>query len=257
MYSTREIFEVDGKHYPIVTALPRQLNNLFSNNHNSLISHSKIRNRLFDYRNLMPFYPLLCRILRKKIQKVIASSQQPATNNQLIISSFAAVKNIVPCCFSPLLIRRSWGRFVATLYLHSPMQYIRENYSEYNQKLTGVKKRIFVLVSKYLRPRDKAPRQYDHIIYNSHYTKSIAENIYTSSQQPAASREVIYPKVNPLFFSTPVAKDHEILDYVVYVGRLVKFIRETDLVIKLANELALNLIILGDGPDADYLKSIA
>jgi glycosyltransferase involved in cell wall biosynthesis len=137
------------------------------------------------------------------------------------------------------------------------MQYIRENYSEYTQKLTGVKKRIFVLVSKYLRPWDKAPRHYDHIIYNSHYTKSIAEKIYAGSLKLETWSEISYPKLNPLFHSEPVAKEHEILDYVVSVGRLVNFIRETDLVIKLANELSLNLIVLGDGPDADYLKSLA
>jgi glycosyltransferase involved in cell wall biosynthesis len=49
----------------------------------------------------------------------------------------------------------------------------------------------------------------------------------------------------------------EILDYFVYVGRLVKFIRETDRIIKLANELAFPLLILGDGPDAEALKKLA
>jgi hypothetical protein len=134
------------------------------------------------------------------------------------------------------------------------MQYIRENYSEYTQKLTGLKKWIFVVVSQYLRPRDKAMRYYDHIIYNSHYTKSVAEYIY--HREPKIST-ILYPSIHPSILAESVAKNHEILNYYVYVGRLVNFIRETDLVIKLANELSLNLLVLGDGPDAGYLKSIA
>jgi hypothetical protein len=57
MYSNKTHFEVDGKQYTIVTALPNWINKLFRQG-----------SRLFDYRNLMPFYPLLCWILRKKIE---------------------------------------------------------------------------------------------------------------------------------------------------------------------------------------------
>lgn len=47
------------------------------------------------------------------------------------------------------------------------------------------------------------------------------------------------------------------MNYYVYVGRLVNFVRESDLVIKLFNKLKLPLIIIWSWPDELYLKSIA
>lgn len=66
---------------------------------------------IFDYRNLIVFYPLFMKILSRKIKK-----RKP---DEVQISSFAIAKNIeqigVP----------------TSLYLHSPMQYIRSHYEEY------------------------------------------------------------------------------------------------------------------------------
>jgi len=46
-------------------------------------------------------------------------------------------------------------------------------------------------------------------------------------------------------------------EYYVYVGRLVNFVRESDKIIKLCNQLKIPLIVMGSGPDEVYLKSIA
>jgi glycosyltransferase involved in cell wall biosynthesis len=245
MYSNKTHFEVDGKQYSIVTALPNWINKLFVQD-----------SRLFDYRNLMPFYPLLCWILRRKIYKEIWNKRSESGSYQLVISSFAAIKNIIPAPSPSEAVGRGlgWGKksqISCLLYLHSPMQYIRENYSEYTRKLTGVKRWIFVLVSKYLRPWDQSYRHYDTVLCNSHYTATIASHIYNLQST------ISYPIIHPTIISESVASDWEIKDYFIYVGRLVKFIRETDLVIKLANELGFNLVILGDGPDAEELKQLA
>jgi len=47
------------------------------------------------------------------------------------------------------------------------------------------------------------------------------------------------------------------MNYYVYVGRLVNFVRESDLIIKLFNKLKLPLIVIWSWPDELYLKSIA
>ena len=45
--------------------------------------------------------------------------------------------------------------------------------------------------------------------------------------------------------------------YFVCVGRLVSFVRECEIIIKLFNELKLPLLMIGSGPDEEKLKNIA
>jgi hypothetical protein len=96
-----------------VTALPKWLNNVFLYFSKNKI---KILSSLFDYRNLMMFYPFFMKVLSRKIKRY-----QP---NEIIISSFAIAKNI-----SVTDIKKK-------LYLHSPMQYIWSHYDEYTHKLS-------------------------------------------------------------------------------------------------------------------------
>ncbi|MFZ5341096.1 MAG: hypothetical protein ACOZBL_00540 [Patescibacteria group bacterium] len=46
-------------------------------------------------------------------------------------------------------------------------------------------------------------------------------------------------------------------DYYIYVGRLVKFVKELDKIIELFNSIDEKLLIIGTGPDEIYLKSIS
>ncbi len=229
LYSTHETFAVGGRQIPIVTALPHRINRLFVYWARSWWYPMRW---LFDYRNLLFFYPLLCRLLRRKIQQ--------ATPDRLVISSFAAAKNLVPI---------SWREIPTTLYLHSPMQYIWENYSEYMQKLSWLKKMLFQFATSYLRPRDKKSRLYETVYANSRYTASCAQTYYSIDAR------VWYPPLDTRFFSSPVVTVPR--DYFVYVGRLVRFIREVDVIIEMCNTMQLPLLILWSWPDEDYLKSIA
>lgn len=229
LYSTHEVFAVDGKNIPIVTALPKRINKLFAW---WMRTNSTIGRWIFDYRNLMFFYPLLCWLLRRKIQNV-----SPET---LIISSFATAKNVVP----------AWWRPIPTiLYMHSPMQYIWENYAEYMQKLSWWKKWLFCLAARYLRPWDKTKRVYGQVYANSTYTATCAHHYYW------LDATVWYPQIPQPFFDTPVPA--QVRDYFVYIGRLVRFIREVDRIIELCNTYQLPLLILWTGPDEAYLRSIA
>ena len=228
LFTDRPDLQNDTHKLQIITALPRWVNQLFQfcSTHNiPLISW------LLDYRNLMFFYPTLMCILSKKIKKY--------GPERIVISSFAIAKNITPI-----------SGVKTTLYLHSPMQYIWSHYDEYKTKLTGIKGKLFRWVTGKLRKRDLRYTHFDTVYANSEYTAKLAEELYTMHHA-----SVSYPHISPAFTHAEVVETP--LPYFVYVGRLVTFVRESDVIIHLFNELGLPLIMMGSGPDEVYLKSIA
>ncbi len=230
----------------IVTALPRRMNKLFL-----WCSTHKVPflSRLFDYRNLIFFYPILMRILSRKIKRYLKRDKKSiflgrlhkrgAIPGQIFISSFAIAKNITPISGIPM-----------TLYLHSPMQYVWTHYNEYKEKLTGIKKTIFNRIVPRLKERDLDHTKFDKIYANSKYTAQEAKKLY-------GMQDIIikYPRIPNKFFIPAVQETSQ--EYYLYVGRLVNFVRETDKVIKLCNTMKAPLIVMGNGPDEVYLKSIA
>ncbi len=212
----------------VVTALPKRVNKLFlwCSNHNI-----PLLSRLFDYRNLMFFYPTLMRILSRKIKKY-----HP---DYITISSFAIAKNITPI-----------SGIKTTLYLHSPMQYIRTHYDEYKEKLQWVKWKLFNRVVPKLRKWDLKFTKFDKVYANSKYTAQEAEKLYGIH-----TITIKYPVVTEKCFIPAVERNPQ--SYYLYIGRLVTFVREADKIIKLCNELKVPLIMMGNGPDEVYLKSIA
>lgn len=212
---------------PVVTALPRWINQFFlfcSTHRVPLLSW------LLDYRNLMFFYPVLLRILSCKIKRY-----KP---EHIMISSWAVAKNIKPI---------SWVK--TTLYLHSPMQYIRSHYDEYHEKLKWCKGKIFNRIVPKLRERDLKYTHFDKVYANSIYTAELAQKLY------AMKAIVKYPRIEDAYLHTEVVEQP--LPYYIFVGRLVTFVKECDVIIHLFNKLWLPLIMLGSGPDELYLKSIA
>lgn len=236
-YSIQTRRRVDDKTYRIITALPRWLNRWF------IICNTRklfILSTLFDYRNLMFRFPLLTYILRNKIKKY-----NPST---VVISSFAAAKNIAPLQKSEIRDHKSkW--YTISLYLHSPMQYIWENYEENIAKLRFPIKQLYQLAALYLRPWDKKKRYYDEVYFNSEYTERLAKKLYNLEW------EVKYPALDEIFHTTSMTYD--ICNYYIFMGRLVRYVREIDKIIQLFNSLQLPLIIAGDGPDMTYAQNIA
>ena len=255
----------------VVTALPNRINIFFNRcgNHNI-----PLLSRLFDYRNLMFFYPSLMRILSHKIKKF--------NPDHILISSFAIAKNITPI-----------SGIKTTLYLHSPMQYIRTHHDEYQEKLQWIKWKLFNRIVPKLRRWDLKFTKFDKVYANSKYTANEAKKLYGME-----NITIKYPRIPDKFFierrnenlnfrdgfhdvelmpttwehvSTNEMKwlqsskaDRRVpavqetpLEYYLYVWRLVTFVRETDKIIKLCNELKVPLIVMGSGPDEVYLKSIA
>ena len=172
----------------------------------------------------------------RKIPMNVMNRDSP---DYITISSFAIAKNITPISGIP-----------TTLYLHSPMQYIRTHHDEYKEKLTGIKGRIFNRIVPRLRERDLRYTKFDKIYANSKYTAQEAKKLYDME-----NITIKYPRIPERFFLPAVEETpHE---YYIYVGRLVNFVRESDKIIKLCNEMKVPLIVMGSGPDEQYLKSIA
>lgn len=114
LVSDQRILSIDGNDIQIITALPTWLNNFFVRNTKKNIPLLK---KIFDYRNLIVFYPQLMKILSRKLRRF--------AYDKVSISSFAVAKNIDFDTSKP-----------HTLYLHSPMQYIRTHKDEYEQKIS-------------------------------------------------------------------------------------------------------------------------
>lgn len=272
LFSDKTHYEIHDMTLPIITALPRWLNALFVRWSGTPSKYLPIRmiQSIFDYRHLIVFYPLLCTLLRKKIQK-----NNPS---RIIISSFAAAKNIVP----PAHKEKSRASKVI-LYLHSPNQYIHENYNEYKHKIGWRKGKIFQRRVPHLRKRDMLPRHYDAIITNSSYTAQCAKTYYAKStlwkqtipckkaaikthcsQETIASQifskqasyiHVCYPWLPQVFHITPPSSS--VKDYFLYIGRLTSFVREVDKIIDLFNTTKQQLIIAWSWPDEAILQKRA
>lgn len=239
LYSDRDFLDVEGEEIPIVTALPWWLNR-------RLVGGSRWFRWLRDPRNLMPLYPLLTWILSHKVARLIKKHPHPHSQ-RVVVSSFAVAKNIV----LP-------GHVDATLYLHSPNQYLWSHYKEYRTKLRGYKKLFFILVVPYLRLWDSyisRRQRFDTVIYNSKYTKKSAHEVYGSLTKKDWQEKIVYPRIHDVFVHGSVAKNYD--DYFIFVWRTVRFVRELDKILAIFAERDEHLLIVGDGPDKHYLMAKA
>lgn len=237
-YSEVKSFSINNKKIKIITALPKRLNTFFQrNSHRNL----PILKQIFDYRNLIFFYPTIMKTLSWKIKKY--------NPNHILISSFAIAKNIEQSkyCTCTDAINRVSPKI--TLYLHSPMQYIRSHAKEYKQKLKWRKWRIFKKITPKLQRRDLKYTKYNKIYTNSKYTQKLAKEIYNIESN------VKYPKLNQIYFNEKIIEIPK--EYIVCTWRIVKFVREIDLIIKTFNKINYPLIIIGSGPDEEELKKLA
>lgn len=235
VFSDRDYIDTSKWRIEVVTALPRRLNKIFL----KFSQKNNILSSILDYRNLIIFYKILMKILTKKIIQY--------TPPKVIISSFAIAKNLDFC-----KTNYSWiFNPITQLYLHSPMQYIRSHNDDYKQKLSGYKLKIFKFITPILQKRDQQYTKYDQVYTNSQYTSKLAKKIYNIDSK------IKYPKLQKEFIGTEISKNISLQNYYIYVGRLVKFVKELDKIIKLFNENWEPLLIMWTGPDKEYLQSIS
>ena len=70
----------------------------------------------------------------------------------------------------------------------------------------------------------------------------------------------MYPPIDPQYLQVSLSSrslQSDRSDYYIFVGRLVRFAKELDLIIRLFNHTGDRLIIMWSGPDEQYLRSIA
>lgn len=134
-------------------------------------------------------------------------------------------------------------------YCHSPMRYAWEFYWEYieREKVGKLKRLIIPFIMNYIRTWDAiSANRVDYFIANS---QNVAKRIWKHYRREA---DVIHPPVKGSYFD--IADSDE--DYYLIVSRLVGY-KRVDLAVQAFNELGLPLVIIGNGPQYEYIKSIA
>lgn len=134
-------------------------------------------------------------------------------------------------------------------YYHSPMRYAWDWTHEYlrEQGIGKIKKAAALKILNDLRVWDFwASKRPEIAIANSRTVQKRISKYYKRDSQ------IIYPPVDVKRFS--VGKNKE--NYFLIVSQLTPY-KKIDLAIKLFNKLEDRLVIIGDGPESDYLKNIA
>jgi glycosyltransferase involved in cell wall biosynthesis len=179
------------------------------------------------FRNYLPLMPL-------------AIEQFDLSDYDLVLSSNHAVAKGVTTRADQLHI----------CYMHTPVRYAWDLQQQYLQgaKLNrGIKSGLTQLVLHYLRLWDVASaNRVDHFVANSRY---VAQRIRKTYRRPA---KVIYPPVAVERFVPQLQRD----DFYFVLSRFVPY-KRVRLIVEAFNRLGLPLIVVGDGAERDYLKSIA
>jgi len=136
-------------------------------------------------------------------------------------------------------------------YCHNPMRYVWDGCHEYIEQ-SGYNKFIKLIIPfilNYVRTWDYyAADRPDFYIANSKFVKTRIKKYFNQKS------DVIHPPVDTTMFSP--ATDDKLGDYFVILSRLVHF-KKVDLVVRAFSKLGLTLKVVGEGPEKEYLESIA
>lgn len=132
-------------------------------------------------------------------------------------------------------------------YCHSPMRYAWNMFHDYRKSRGALTGFMMALVMHYLRLWDySASARVDYFAANSHTVKNRIKTTY------GRDARVIYPPCDTERFSVSDGTD----DYYLFVGRLVDY-KRADLAVRAFCDNGRRLLIIGDGPQKDYVKSIS
>jgi glycosyltransferase involved in cell wall biosynthesis len=178
------------------------------------------------YRNYLPLFPTAIEMFNFK-------------NYDLIISTSHCVAKGI----------RTPPTTMHISYIHSPMRYIWDMYDDYfpTEKLGYFSKMIIPLFSNYLRIWDvTSSNRVDFFIANS---KHVANRIWKYYRREAT---VITPPVDTEFSEISEKR----ANYYVIISALVPY-KRIDLAIQVFNELGLELLVIGNGPERKQLQKTA
>lgn len=132
-------------------------------------------------------------------------------------------------------------------YCHTPMRYAWDLQDEYLQGYpAGLRPLGRLILARLRRWDERTAQRVDHFIANSRF---VAERIRRHYGRDAV---VIYPPVDTDFFA-PVDTPR---GYYLVVSRLVPY-KRADLAVQACTLLGLPLVVVGDGPEAARLRSLA
>lgn len=134
-------------------------------------------------------------------------------------------------------------------YCHSPMRYAWDWTNEYRKEnnIGSLKNLLYAPLMKYLREWDRlAADRPNAYIANSMNVKKRLQKYY---DMPS---EIIYPPVDVERFRAKTGHS----GYFLIVSTLTPY-KRIDLAVQLFNKIGRRLIIIGDGPQRDYLENIA
>jgi glycosyltransferase involved in cell wall biosynthesis len=177
-----------------------------------------------DFRYTIPFIPLACKLLKTRDGKIILSSS----------SSFIKV------------ISKPKGG-VHINYCHTPTRFLWINKDYLKQEANIFQQIVLKPILNWLKKWDYAAAQkVDFFIANSKEVQNRIKQFYNRDS------EVIYPGVDTNFWH----KTKESGNYFLLAGRLHAH-KNNELIIKVCNELNLNLHVVGTGRDEENLKKLA
>ena len=131
-------------------------------------------------------------------------------------------------------------------YCHSPMRYSWNMFHEYLPK-GPLRRGLIAVLMHYLRLWDHAASsRVDFFVANSETVRARIRKYYRREAK------VIYPPCDVDRFSVSSRID----DYYLFVGRLVGY-KQTEIAVRAFNENGKRLLVVGDGPEKAFLKSIA
>lgn len=180
------------------------------------------------YRNYLPFFPL-------------AIEQFDLSGYDVIISSSHAVAKGV--------LTKHYQLHVC--YCHTPIRYAWDLYHQYLKEANlgkGIRSLVARVILHYIRLWDySTANRVDYFISNSKYTARRIKKIY------GKDAEVIYPPVDVGSFR--LREDKE--EFYLVASRMVPY-KMIPMVVETFSSLPdRKLIVIGDGPDFDKVKSIA
>lgn len=169
----------------------------------------------------------------------------PYAFEELDLSEYDLVISSSSCCAKGVITGPNTKHIA---YVHSPMRYAWDLYHDY-KKRSGKLTRFFMSIfMKSLREWDYTSSQrIDVLIANSNYVAKRINKFWRRECQ------VIYPPVD-IDRLSPNGKDAE--DFYVVFSRFVPY-KRIDLAIEACKKLGRKLVVIGDGEQRDYLKSLA
>ncbi len=187
--------------------------------------------------------------LQKKLNQKKDNHQKflplmPTAMESFDLNEFDIVLSSSSCCAKGVITNPNT---VHICYCHTPMRYAWEFMYEYTEHMGETKKLLIGMMMNYMKIWDAtSAMRVDYFIANSQNVANRIKKFY------GREATVINPPIDTEYF-TPGKENG---DFYLCVSRLVKY-KRIDLAVQACNKLGLPLVVVGQGAEYAYLKSIA